>query len=173
LPLDFLHPATHALLENVQGHGSAEQHVVVERPNVERGPKSPLSPLPKFLDLEFSNLVGERLAGPDDVAVDLDDDVVLGFGRVLLEVIDGLFSTPTSAKLPSNSRTRMISSISPRMRSTSARPISWISFGVRSVVVWERVLYAYHFFPFGIAERPIVSRAPPRYVCSRYSSRLR
>ena len=27
-----------------------------------------------------------------------------------------------------------------------------LDFGVRSVVVWYRALYAYHFFPFGIAD---------------------
>src|SRR6185369_699550 len=55
-------------------------------------------PLPrvraKGQDLELPDLVGERLARPDDVAVDLVDDVVVAEGRVAAEEVDRLLAGP-------------------------------------------------------------------------------
>ena len=48
----------------------------------------------EFLDFQFTHFVCQRLTGPDDVAVDFHDDVVLGFAGVGLEIIDGLLATP-------------------------------------------------------------------------------
>ena len=59
-----------------------------------RSPIAAVARCPQLLDLERPDLVGEGLAGPDDVAVDLDDQVVLGRRRVLDEEVDGLLPGP-------------------------------------------------------------------------------
>ena len=42
----------------------------------------------QLLDLELTDLVRQGLTRPDDIAVDLDSDVVLGFTGVLDEEVD-------------------------------------------------------------------------------------
>src|SRR6202008_2866643 len=48
----------------------------------------------QLADFQLADLVGKRLAGPNDVTVDLDDDVVVGLARILLHVFDGLIARP-------------------------------------------------------------------------------
>ena len=66
----------------------------MEFTDVELGAELFLGSLPELLDLELAELVRQCLARPDDVAVDLDDDVMLGLADVLHELSDGLLPRP-------------------------------------------------------------------------------
>ena len=68
-----------------------------------------------------------------------------------------------SAKAPVKPLCFMTASISPRIRRTSSRPMSWISRGVRRVVVDWQTLKAYHASPSGRSDSAIVSRVRGRY----------
>src|SRR5947208_3425400 len=57
----------------------------------------------------------------------------------------------------------MMPSISDRIRATSLRPISWISRGVRLVVVNLRAKNAYAFSPSGTCQTPTLSNEAGRY----------
>ena len=66
----------------------------MKTPDVESGTKCLARLGPQFLDLEFAQLVGQRLARPNDVPVNLHDNIVLGFPGVGLEKIDRLLTRP-------------------------------------------------------------------------------
>ena len=51
---------------------------------------------------------------------------------------DARRSAMNALRSPSNAHSSFTRSISPRMRSTSASPIAWISSAVRAVLVWNR-----------------------------------
>ena len=72
-----------------------------------------------------------------------------------------------SAKVPAKPLCVMTLSISLRIRRTSWRPMSWISRGVRRVVVDWRTLKAYHASPSGRSESAIVSRVRGRYASAK------
>lgn len=48
----------------------------------------------EFLDLEFADLISQSLAGPDNVTVNLDLDVMAGLGGVRHEEVDGVLAAP-------------------------------------------------------------------------------
>ena len=52
-------------------------------------------PAADLADLQLADLVGQGLAGPGDVAVDLVLDLVARQRRVLLDVVDGPGATPS------------------------------------------------------------------------------
>src|SRR6476646_8629062 len=64
------------------------QHRVVERADVEPTGEPAASLLAEPMDLELAELVGDRLAGPADVAIALVGDVARGERRVLEHVGD-------------------------------------------------------------------------------------
>jgi hypothetical protein len=64
----------------------------------------------------------------------------------------------------------MTASISARMRATSARPVSWISFAAIGVVVWTRSWCAYHAAPSFMSLAPIDSRHLGRYSVMKNAS---
>ncbi len=79
-------------LQHAQRQGAVAQHAVVEGADVEGLDQLLLGVGAELLDLELTDLVGQRLTRPDDVAIDLDDDVVLLLAGVRDEVVDGLLS---------------------------------------------------------------------------------
>src|SRR5213594_418531 len=87
-------PPANVLLDDVQRHGAALENDVVKLAQVELDAQLPGRTGAKFLDLEFANLVGERLAGPGNVTVDFVDYVQLRFRRVRQEKVDGLLPVP-------------------------------------------------------------------------------
>ncbi len=66
----------------------------MEFANVELRPQFFFCPLPQFLDFELADFVGERLARPGNVAVNLAGGVVFGGGDVGQKIVDGLLSSP-------------------------------------------------------------------------------
>src|SRR4051812_17214671 len=78
-------PLVHALFEERERHRATEQDDIVKLLHVERRAELPRRPRAQLLDLQLADLVGERLAGPRDVAVHFVDDVLVGLRRVLAE----------------------------------------------------------------------------------------
>src|SRR5690348_11750439 len=66
----------------------------MEAPLVEPGTERRFSLLTQAKDRQLAQLVGERLSGPADVAVDLGLDLVLGQRCMAREVIDRLLPRP-------------------------------------------------------------------------------
>src|SRR4051812_23400866 len=84
----------HRSLQHAQGDGTERQESVVERAKVEFFAQPLFGLRSDLANLEFANLVGEGLAGPGDVSIDLALDLEPGNGRVCLEVGDGLVAGP-------------------------------------------------------------------------------
>ena len=76
------------MVEDAQRQGTVPNDLVVERADVELVAELARGSGAEFLQFKFAKLVGQRLAGPDDVAVDLDGDIVIYFAGVCLEKID-------------------------------------------------------------------------------------
>ena len=70
------------------------EHRVMEAAQVELGAQLLLRPRPQLADLELAQLVGQRLAGVGDVAVDLGVDIGVGQGRIVLHEGDRLLLGP-------------------------------------------------------------------------------
>jgi len=66
----------------------------VELAQVELRSEPGRRPRAQLLDAQLADLVGERLPGPGDVAIDLVDDVVLALRGVRLEELDRLLARP-------------------------------------------------------------------------------
>src|SRR5581483_7028219 len=69
--LCLLDPVRHEALEHIQRHGAVGQDHVVEGADVKTLAQALLRSRPQFLDLEFADLVRQRLTGPAGIAVDL------------------------------------------------------------------------------------------------------
>src|SRR5712664_2458753 len=69
-------------LKQAEGDGSLLQHGVVERADVEFGTEAALGFGAQLANFELAEFVGEGLAGPDDVAIDFDGDVLIGLASV-------------------------------------------------------------------------------------------
>src|SRR6202158_527063 len=81
-------------LKEAQRHGALLQDGVVEGADVEFGGEAALGFGAQLADFELAELVGEGLAGPDNVAIDFDGDVLIGLAGVVLEKLDGLLARP-------------------------------------------------------------------------------
>jgi len=81
-------PVVDAFVEDAQRQGTVPNDLVVEGADVELVAELGGGSSAEILQFQFAQLVGQRLAGPDDVAVDLDGDVVLRFAGIGLEEID-------------------------------------------------------------------------------------
>src|SRR5687767_13913086 len=90
--LKLLDPGADVGLQYVQGDGAPPQDLIVEGADVEPFAELGAGEAAELLDLQLADLVGQGLAGPDDVAVDLHHDVVLGLARVLDEEVDRLLA---------------------------------------------------------------------------------
>src|SRR4029077_9450724 len=86
--------------EGGQRQGPLRQDRVVEPPDVEGGAEARGRLVVESLDLELTELVGEGLPGPGDVAVDLVDDVVGGEGGVLEHDPDRFAARPAEGVHP-------------------------------------------------------------------------
>ena len=91
-------PGVDAQLEHVQGQGARAEHLVVEPAQIETRAQGRGRARPQLLDLELADLVGEGLGRPDDVAVHLHHDVVLGLARVFGEEVDRLLPASSPAR---------------------------------------------------------------------------
>src|SRR5207244_4787795 len=78
-------PLPHVLLQEIHRESPVPQHFVVERADVEPRAEGGGRRVAQLAELQLADLVGERLAGIHDVAVHLDDDVLLRLGGVVLE----------------------------------------------------------------------------------------
>src|SRR5215218_8704235 len=77
-----------------QRHPAGAQHQVVEGAQVKAAAQAPGGPLPQPRQLHAADHVGQGLAGPGDVAVDLVLDVGAGEGGVGQQVVDRLVAAP-------------------------------------------------------------------------------
>src|SRR6185436_20524233 len=82
--------AEDALVEDRQRQRALGEHGVVEAAQRERGAVARLDLAAHPQQLELADLVGEGLAGPRQVALDLADDERAAEQRVLLHEGDGL-----------------------------------------------------------------------------------
>src|SRR5262249_1925135 len=87
-------PGTDAGIEQVERQRALPHHLVMEIANRESVAQLFAGEGAQLLELQLAQLVGQRLPGPDDVAVDLDLDVVLGLRRIVHEELDGLLPGP-------------------------------------------------------------------------------
>src|SRR5262249_14098481 len=72
-------PVADLAFQNIEGQRPVIEDGVVKFPKVEASAKLRFGLLSQFLDLQFAELIGERLSGPDDVAIDFDNNVVFRF----------------------------------------------------------------------------------------------
>src|SRR5690606_38855252 len=93
-------PAGDLGLQHPQADGGPAEHGVVEAPDVEGLAEPAPGVVPQAQDLPLADLVGERLAGHADVAVDLDDDLVPVDRRVGGHEVDGLLAGPAQRVEP-------------------------------------------------------------------------
>ena len=83
-------PAVHPLLQQVEGQGPGAQQLVMKCTDIEVLAEFDFGAAAQLQDLELPDLVRKRLARPENVAVDLVDDVVLGLCGVVLEECDAV-----------------------------------------------------------------------------------
>src|SRR5438093_6253382 len=82
--------AGNSLPEGPERQGAVAQHRIVEGADVEATAQASLRIGPEAPNLELADLVGQRLAGPDQVSVHLVGDVVHGERAVLGHELDRL-----------------------------------------------------------------------------------
>src|SRR6476620_7037570 len=87
-------PRVDILLEDIERHRSAHQHDIVEGADVEAGTERLAGALAQLDDLQLADGVGGRLAGIDDEALDLVDDIAARHGRVSEVPVDRLLPRP-------------------------------------------------------------------------------
>src|SRR5712664_603843 len=87
-----IHPMLDVRLEETQRDRALLQDGVVEGADIEFGAEAALGFGAQLADFELAEFVGQRLAGPDDVAVDLNRDVLICLAGVVLEKLDGLLA---------------------------------------------------------------------------------
>src|SRR5438128_4117361 len=87
-------PTIDVPFEQIKRQRPVVENRVMKLSNVEARSKFPRRPRPQFLDLQLAELISQRLAGPDDVTINLDDDVVFGLRRVRFHEINRLFAAP-------------------------------------------------------------------------------
>src|SRR5947207_3172766 len=81
---DLFDPRLDLRAQHGQAHGSGAEERVVEAAQIEAGAEARLRVGAKAADFELAELVGQRLRGPGDVAIDLVDDVLARERGVLL-----------------------------------------------------------------------------------------
>src|SRR5207245_3498780 len=74
--------------------GAILQERVVELAQIERLTERALGAGAEILDLELADLIGQGLAGPGDITVDLVGDVDFGLGVILHEKVDRSLPVP-------------------------------------------------------------------------------
>src|SRR5216684_6131935 len=82
-------------LEDAQRDGALLQDGVVKGADVEFGAEAAFGFGAQLADFELAEFVGQRLARPNDVPIDLNGDVLIGLAGVVLEKLDGLLPRPT------------------------------------------------------------------------------
>src|SRR6266446_5793168 len=90
----FCDPRVHLTLENVERYGALAEDDIVKLTNVEARAQLTLAVGAQLADFELTHLVTKRLARPHDVAIDFDDDVLIGLGGVGAEEVEGLIARP-------------------------------------------------------------------------------
>ncbi len=76
-PLQLLiYPGTDIAIQDAQRYRAFTQHLVVKCADIEFLAQFFLGVSPQLLDLEFADLVSQRLARPDDVAINFDHDIM-------------------------------------------------------------------------------------------------
>ena len=81
--------------QNVERDRSVFENSVVKFALVEFWPKLFFRKGAEFADFELADFVGEGLAGPRDVAVNLYGDVLIRFPCIVLEELNSLIARPT------------------------------------------------------------------------------
>ena len=87
-------PGGDALVKDVEGQRAGIDDLIVEGADVELGAEILPGAVAEFENLKLANFVGERLAWPRDVAIDLGLNAGLVDGRVIVEVVDHLLARP-------------------------------------------------------------------------------
>src|SRR4029077_11960 len=78
-----LDPALHMRLQHAQGHRALLQDGIMKCAHIEPGTKPPFRFRAQLANLELPQLVRQRLPRPNDVAIHLDGNVLIGFARVV------------------------------------------------------------------------------------------
>src|SRR5262245_55905109 len=98
--ISLTRPFVNSLLQYVQRHRALGQHDVVKAAEIELCAQARGRLRAELANLELTNLVAERLTGPDDVPIDLDADVLRGLRRVGGEELDRLLARPAHRMQP-------------------------------------------------------------------------
>src|ERR1041384_7670573 len=88
LPFLFRDPFIDSLVQDIQRQRAVIENSVMKLSNVKVPAQFMFRPRAKLLDLYLSQLVSERLAGPHNVAIYFDHDIVLGLCRILLHEVE-------------------------------------------------------------------------------------
>ena len=71
----------HPRFEDIQRQSTIGQNRIMESTNVEPFPQCLFRVCTELFDFEFPNLVCQRLSGPDNIPIDLNNDIMLSLGR--------------------------------------------------------------------------------------------
>src|SRR5438445_4214141 len=93
-------PAVDFALEDGQWQGAIVESGVMELANIESDSQCGLGSGPQLFYFQLAQFVCEGLRRPDDVAIDFNNDVVLGFSGVFEHVLDRLLSSPAEGVNP-------------------------------------------------------------------------
>ena len=87
-------PRRHQFVQHIKWDCAVSQHDIVELTHIEAAPQFQFTPAAQLLNFQFANLVGQRLSGPCDIAIDFVFDVQHGFGGIAGKKVDGLLAPP-------------------------------------------------------------------------------
>src|SRR5882762_6766234 len=89
-----IQPQLHARFQHAEWHGAMVKHGIMKFAHIESCTKFLFGFRTQFANLHLSDLIGKRLARPNDVAIHFDSDVLIGLAGVLTEEIDRLLPRP-------------------------------------------------------------------------------
>src|SRR6185436_9557568 len=88
-------PPIHIVLQHTERHRSAAEHDVVKCADIEARAEGLLGAFAQLLDLQFAELVRQRLTGPGDIAIHFRLHLVQRQRGARGHVVDGLLSRPS------------------------------------------------------------------------------
>src|SRR5580658_4472918 len=89
-----LNPGINMLLEHVERHRPVLKYAVVELTHVELGTQLFLCRRAQLPYFQLPQLVSQRLTWPDDIAINLDGDVLIRLPGIVFEELYGLIARP-------------------------------------------------------------------------------
>src|SRR5258708_32101893 len=91
----LVHPLLHARVQHAQGYRALLQDGIMKRTHTETCAEPPFRFRAQPANLQLTQFVRQRLSRPNNVAVHLDGNVLIGLARVVLEKLNRLLARPS------------------------------------------------------------------------------